>query len=475
MTGRRTLRPGGSSALRASRPPDPRGASRPSRSAPSLRLVPAGAVAGGGAEASPPGGGGGGEDEPRARQAIVLRYGELTLKGANRGRFVDAVGRSIRRAVAGLGATVRPMYGRCLVEGVGHSPEALARLRLVFGLSSVSPAWLLGKGGEQSPGAGAEQPAGAVDADRAIDEWSRTAIRLAGGAVARGARTFAVAAERPDKSFPLRSNEINARLGDAVRLATGMTVDLGRPDWTFRIEVGREAVFAWEGALPGAGGLPVGMGGRAMLLLSGGLDSPVAGHLAQKRGVTLDAVYFDAFPYTGPGAREKVVDLVRILARAQRTIDLHVVPFARVQEVLRDGAPADHLVILYRRAMVRIAERLCLRTGGSALVTGESLGQVASQTIENIRCIDAAATMPVLRPLISFDKSETIALARRLGTYEISIRPHADCCSLFVPKHPVTRGVPERVERIEAGVASSPAVEEAVAGVEVVTVDAEED
>ncbi|MDI7269428.1 MAG: tRNA uracil 4-sulfurtransferase ThiI [Myxococcota bacterium] len=428
-----------------------------------LRLVPAGAVAGDGAEASPPGGGGGGgddEDEPRARQAIVLRYGELTLKGANRGRFVDAVGRSIRRAVASLGATVRPMYGRCLVEGVGHSPEALARLRLVFGLSSVSPAWLLGKG--------------APDADRAIDEWSRTAIRLAGGAVARGARTFAVAAERPDKSFPLRSNEINARLGDAVRLATGMTVDLGRPDWKFRVEVGREAVFAWEGTLPGAGGLPVGMGGRAMLLLSGGLDSPVAGHLAQKRGVTLDAVYFDAFPYTGPGAREKAVDLARILARAQMTIDLHVVPFARVQEALRDGAPADHLVILYRRAMVRIAERLCLHAGGSALVTGESLGQVASQTIENIRCIDAAATMPVLRPLISFDKSETIALARRLGTYEISIRPHADCCSLFVPKHPVTRGAPERVERIEAGVASGPAVEEAVAGVEVVTVDAEE-
>jgi thiamine biosynthesis protein ThiI len=405
---------------------------------------PALAVLDGGTGPAPPEGG---DEGPRPREAIVLRYGELFLKGANRWRFVQAVDRHVRRAVADLGAAVRSIHARCLVEGVGHAPEALARLRLVFGISSVSPAWLLG---------------GDVAA------WERFAAERGRLAAQRGARTFAVDASRPDKRFPLRSQEVCVRLGDAIRQAAGLEVDLERPEWTFRVEIGREALFAWEGSLPGAGGLPVGSGGRALLLLSGGIDSPVAGYLAQKRGLELDAAYFDAFPYTGPGAREKAVDLARILSRAQESLALSVVPFARLQERLRDGAPADHLVLLYRRMMVRAAERLAARSGARALVTGESLGQVASQTLDNLACIEAVATAPILRPLISYDKSETIALARRLGTYEISIRPHADCCSLFVPKHPVTRGRAERLERIEAGIDWAGALDEAVAGVETV-------
>ena len=390
---------------------------------------------------------------PTAREAIIVRYGELFLKGANRWRFVEAVDRQVRRAVSELGAALRSVHGRLIVEGIGHAPEALARLRLVFGVASVSPAWLL---------------------EPDVAAWEPLAVERGKLARARGARNFAIATERPDKTFALRSSEICKRLGDAVRLQAGLEVDLGRPDWTFHVEIGREAIFAWEGALPGAGGLPVGTGGRALLLLSGGIDSPVAGHLSQKRGVTLDAIYFDAFPYTGPGAREKAVDLARILSRAQGTLDLYVVPFAKVQEKLRDGAPADWLVLLYRRMMVRVAERVAARTGAAALVTGESLGQVASQTLENLACIEAAATLPILRPLISFDKSETIVLARRLGTYDVSIRPHADCCALFVAKHPVTKGRADRLARFEAGIEWAAAVDDAVERTEKVPVREEE-
>jgi thiamine biosynthesis protein ThiI len=406
------------------------------------------AVIRGEGEASPPRPPG-----PTAREAIVVRYGELFLKGANRWRFLEAVDRQVRRTVRDLGAVLRAVHGRLLVEGVGHAPEALARLRLVFGVASVSPAWLL---------------------EPDVDGWEPLAVERGKLARARGARTFAIATERPDKTFALRSSEICKRLGDAVRLQAGMDVDLGRPDWTFHVEIGREAIFAWEGALPGAGGLPVGTGGRALLLLSGGIDSPVAGHLSQKRGVTLDAIYFDAFPYTGPGAREKAVDLARILSRPQGALDLYVVPFAKVQEQLRDGAPADWLVLLYRRMMVRVAERVAARTGAAALITGESLGQVASQTLENLACIEAAATLPILRPLISFDKSETIVLSRRLGTYDVSIRPHADCCALFVAKHPVTKGRADRLERFEAGIEWAAAVDDAVERIEKVRVGEEE-
>lgn len=408
------------------------------------RPVPRPALAlieGGGADHEPPDG----PEDPPGRPAIALRPGELFLKGANRRMFVDAVERQVRRAVSDLGAVVRRLHLRFLVEGVEHSPEALVRLRRVFGIHSVIPAWVL---------------------PREIEAWERFAVHRARIAIRRGARTFAIDCERPDKSFAMPSPEVNARIGSAVIEATGLEVDLDRPDWRFRLEVAREETFAWEGALPGAGGLPVGTGGRVMLLLSGGIDSPVAGHLIQKRGAVLDAVYFDAFPYTGPGARQKAVDLARRLAEAQGPLHLHVVPFALVQERLRDHAPADHLVLLYRRAMIRIAERLADKTGARGLATGESLGQVASQTLENLAVIDEVADLPILRPLISFDKSETIALARRIGTYDISIRSHADCCSLFVAKHPATRARPERVRGYEAAAEMGPSLEAAMAGVE---------
>jgi thiamine biosynthesis protein ThiI len=205
-----------------------------------------------------------------------------------------------------------------------------------------------------------------------------------------------------------------------------------------------------------------------MLLLSGGIDSPVAGHLLQKRGLELDAVHFHAFPYTGDGSKDKAVDLARLLARRQRRLRLHVVQFAKIQELFRDGCPAPYLVLLYRRAMIRIAEQLARRAKIAALATGESLGQVASQTLTNLATVEDAAGLSVLRPLLGFDKAETIEIARLIGSYETSIRAHDDCCTLFVPRHPETKGSAGRARKFEEQVDWQPLVDEAVDAVEVI-------
>lgn len=228
-----------------------------------------------------------------------------------------------------------------------------------------------------------------------------------------------------------------------------MPVDLDRPDLTVSIEIGHERTFVCGEKVAGAGGLPVGSSGTAMLLLSGGIDSPVAGWLAQKRGLRLQAIYFHSFPHTGDRAREKVVDLARILAGSQCGMKLWVVPFASIQEALQGGAPGRQLVLLYRRMMVRIAEAHARREGCEALVTGDSLGQVASQTLANLACVEKVATLPLLRPLIAYDKAETVKLARRIGTFEKSSEPAEDCCSLFVPSFPETRGRPVVLDDIE--------------------------
>jgi thiamine biosynthesis protein ThiI len=247
-----------------------------------------------------------------------------------------------------------------------------------------------------------------------------------------------------------------------------MGVDLERPDLAIGVEVGRDWTFLWVDRIEGAGGLPVGTSGKALLLLSGGIDSPVAGHMMQKRGLELEAVYFHAFPYTGDGARDKVVSLARVLARRQAGLKLHVVQFAAIQEALKERSDPSYLVLLYRRAMVRIAERIAARGKIKALATGESLGQVASQTLTNLAAVEDAATLPILRPLIGFDKAETIELARRIGTFDISVLPHDDCCTLFVPRHPQTRGSLARVVAMERGLDWERFIPAAAEGAEVV-------
>ena len=389
------------------------------------------------------------ETEPE--QFVALRPGEIFLKGRNRHRFESRLAQNVAAMLRPLGKyRVVSRHGRLFVHGsVTH--EIVTRLATTFGITSLSRATIC---------------------RRELPAISAIAVDAGRRAVEAGARSFAIDTRRPDKRFPIGSMEVNRLVGADVAVATSMRVDLEHPDTTIGIEIG-ESCFVYTDRVAGPGGLPVGMSGGALLLLSGGIDSPVAGWLAQKRGLRLEAVYFHAFPWVGDRARDQVVDLARMLARTQCGLRLSVVSFAPIQEALRDAAPAKLLVLLYRRMMVRIACALARREGLEALVTGDSLGQVASQTLPNLACIEAAATLPLLRPLVTFDKLETIALARRIGTFDKSAEPHEDCCSLFVPEHPETRGSTSVLLPIEAALPIEQWVVDAVAGVERETFDSE--
>jgi len=330
--------------------------------------------------------------------------------------------------------------------------EALDQLKRVFGLSSLSPA---------------------VAVPQDLEAIGAAAVELAAEHVKRRRpSSFRVKAKRSDKRFPTPSPEIGRLVGERVWERIQLPVNLVEPELTVGVEVGPVRSFVYVDRIPGAGGLPVGSSGRAALLLSGGIDSPVAGYLMQKRGCVLTAVYFHSPPYTGARTRAKVEELAGKLAPAQGGLTLHVVSFTAIQTAIRDGAPCEMAVVLYRRAMMRIASALSQRSGCLALVTGENLGQVASQTLENMICIEQAAALPVLRPLLSYATAETIELARRVGTYELSTLPYEDCCSLFVPRHPLTRARSERVEEVESHLALSALMAQAIAGAEAVSLPA---
>jgi thiamine biosynthesis protein ThiI len=310
--------------------------------------------------------------------------------------------------------------------------DACARLERVFGLVSLSA------------GAEAEPDLAAI---------TDTAIREARLAIARRPElgtSFKVEARRANKNFPVRSHDINCHVGGAIIDALGLPVDVHRPSLRIGIEVHSSTVYVFAETRPAPGGLPVGVSGRGLLLLSGGIDSPVAGWLAAKRGLFLEALTFHSPPFTGERAKDKVVSLLRILARWQVATTLHVAHFTETQQRLREAGPAELAVVLYRRMMIRVADRLCERNRCEAIVTGENLGQVASQTLPNMATIAAAARHLVLRPLLTYDKMETTALARRIGTYDTSALPFEDCCSLFVPAHPATAAKLAEVEAVEA-------------------------
>ncbi len=378
---------------------------------------------------------------------VVLRVGELFLKGRNRHLFEDVLERNVRRSLAGRDdVKVRRVHGRIFLTGAADE-DLMSRLRWVFGLSSYSLA---------------------VFCDKNIEAITETAIELSRAARMPEGSKFRIAARRSDKNFSHSSAQIGRDVGSAVAVDSGMGVDLEQPDLAIGVEVGKDWTFLWTGRQDGGGGLPVGTSGKTMLLLSGGIDSPVAGHMMQKRGLELEAVYYHAFPYTGDGAKDKVVELARVLARRQARLRLNVVQFAKIQEALKEAVDPSYLVLLYRRAMIRLAIRLCGDRKIPALTTGESLGQVASQTLVNMATVEEVASVPVLRPLVGFDKYETIDLARKIGTYEISIRPHDDCCTLFVPKHPQTKGLARKARQMEERIDWEPLYDEAVQTVELI-------
>lgn len=367
----------------------------------------------------------------------MVRPGELFLKGQNRPFFEKHLVRHLTRAVRPLGGTVQRFHGRvALWVPASGAAEAESRLTGVFGMSSYSPAVLVPR-----------------DPDAILPVARQELVKALEGWPGPGLPRFKVETHRADKSFPVTSPELNQRIGGALAIEMGLPVDLRKPELRLEIEIARQHSFVTCRRIRGAGGLPVGTAGPVTLLLSGGLDSPVAGYLLARRGCTLNPITFESPPYTGPDARDKIRDLCLLLARHVGALRLRVVRFTETQMVIRRECPPRLAVVLYRRMMLRVAEQAARADGALALATGDSLGQVASQTLENLHAVGQVATLPLLRPLITHDKVEIVALAERIGSYPISIRPHVDCCSLFVPEHPETRARLERVSEAEATLA----------------------
>ena len=366
-------------------------------------------------------------------ELCVVRYAEIFLKGQNRHFFEERLQRNLRAALKPLeGAHVQRLHGRMLVDpGPAGVARAIERLTRVFGVASLSPAVVV------SPD---------------LEALAEAALALTRAEVERrpAKPRFKVETRRSDKRFPFTSPQVSQEIGARIFETLALPVDVHEPDLVVTVEIGVERSFVFAATIQGPGGLPVGTAGRVAALVSGGIDSPVAAWLAMKRGCEVDAVYFHSFPYTGDRTKEKVRELCRVISAWHGPMTLWVVHFTDVQKALRAAGPAELAVVLYRRMMLRIAAERARLSGCKALVTGESLGQVASQTLDNLAVIDDAAPLPVLRPLIASDKTEIIAMARRIGTYEISVQPYDDCCSLFTPKHPATKARLALVEEAEA-------------------------
>ncbi|MGB9887027.1 MAG: tRNA uracil 4-sulfurtransferase ThiI [Moorellales bacterium] len=383
-------------------------------------------------------------------QVVLVRYGEIALKGQNRRFFEQRLVNNIERQLKGLAPRrVSLVSGRVLVPLRDDWEEVEERLAAVCGIVSFSPARVV-------PGDLA-----------AIQETAREEMAL----VATEGDTFKVEARRADKTFPLTSPELARQVGAyLLRRLPGLKVDVHRPRHRLMIEVRREGTYIYTRMVPGTGGLPVGVSGRGVLLLSGGIDSPVAGFLAARRGVEIVPVHFHSFPFTGERSKEKVIDLCRVLARYVGPLRLHVAHFTDIQKAIVQFCPEELRVTIMRRMMLRVAARVAEAEGAIALITGESLGQVASQTMESLAVIGAVTDRPILRPLIGFDKAEIVEQARKLGTYEISIRPYEDCCTLFVPAHPATKPKPERVQAAESRLDVEGLVEACLARTEIIEI-----
>jgi thiamine biosynthesis protein ThiI len=378
--------------------------------------------------------------------SVVVHYGELALKGRNRPWFINTLVRSMRAALADLDVRdVRAMVGRIVVR---LGPEAdwkevRERLRRLPGIGNFSRA------------------------THVPPDLAAIGDAVAAAVAGRSAKSFRVTARRADKRFPVRTPDIERTIGKRVQDATGWPVDLSSPDATIRIEILTNDAFFYFDKEAGAGGLPVGTSGKVMCLLSGGIDSPVAAWRMIRRGCRAHFVHFHSYPILSRTSQDKARAQVQRLTRAQLRSRLYLVPFGGIQQQVVVSVPPPLRVVIYRRLMMRIAERIAWKIGAHALVTGDAVGQVASQTIENLAVVGSVATLPILRPLIGFDKEEITAEAQRLGTYETSIIPDEDCCTLFTPRFPTTRATRAAVEQGEAELEIAALVERAVADAEV--------
>ena len=382
-------------------------------------------------------------------EMILLKLGELVLKGLNRRSFEDKLQANIHRRLNNLGqfrvytrqstTYVEPMREDCDMDGAWEA------MKKVFGVVGLSRARACEKDKDAILQACREY----------LDE------RL------KSARSFKVETKRADKTFPMTSIQLSQYVGGELHeLYPNLQVDVHHPELTVYVEIRDYAAFVHANPDPGAGGLPVGINGRAVALLSGGIDSPVASWMIAKRGVALEMVHFFSYPYTSPEAKDKVIELARLLTPYTGRLTVHVVPFTAIQEELRRSCPEELFTIIMRRFMMRISEAVARRCGAKALVTGECLGQVASQTMEAMAVTGAVVEMPILRPCVGLDKEEIVQIARKIGTFETSILPYEDCCTVFTPRHPRLRPLPGEVEAAESKLDIEGMVRAAVEGIE---------
>lgn len=379
-------------------------------------------------------------------KAIILRYSEIHLKGNNRGFFENTLIENIKKALKGIGYNFTKTNGRYVISyyKADSEEDIIEKLQKVFGLHSLSVCFVTNSN---------------------LDDITQAALQLG---VTRG--TFKVECNRADKTFPMKSYDIAAELGG--RLLDNypeLTVDIHNPQNIVYVDLREnKKTFVFTSSMHMAGGLPVGCGGKGLLLLSGGIDSPVAGYMMAKRGMKLSAIHFHSYPFTGVKAKEKVLALAQKLSHYTCGIKVSIVPFTDIQVKIHENCPEEFMITIMRRFMMRIAERLAKKTGASALITGESLGQVASQTIESINVTNSVVSMPVLRPLIGFDKEDIIKISYNIDTYETSILPYEDCCTVFLPKHPVIKPKKEIIERAESRLDIETLVETAVENIETI-------
>lgn len=356
-------------------------------------------------------------------KAFLIKYAEIGIKGKNRYMFEDALIRQMEYVLKDVEGTFRVTkeQGRIYVqtEGTFDYDETVDALKRVFGIALICPV--------------------VIKEDQGYEQLAQDVVEYVEHVYPDKNKTFKMHVRRAKKTYPGTSMELNAKLGEKIlETYPQMKVDVHQPEIMITVEI-REKIYIYSESIPGPGGMPIGTNGKAMLLLSGGIDSPVAGYMIAKRGVKIDAVYFHAPPYTSERAKQKVVDLAKLVARYSGPIQLHIVNFTDIQLYIYDKCPHEELTIIMRRYMMKIAEAIGKRTGCLGLITGESIGQVASQTVQSLAATNEVCTMPVFRPVIGFDKQEIVDIALKINTYETSIQPFEDCCTIFVAKHPVTK------------------------------------
>ncbi|WP_019154860.1 tRNA uracil 4-sulfurtransferase ThiI [Robertmurraya massiliosenegalensis] len=387
---------------------------------------------------------------------ILIRYGEISTKGRNRNKFVEKLKKSIQRAISDFpNAKVQGQRERMYIVLNGdNGDEIIERIRGIFGIQSFSPA---------------------IKTSKDLEEMKSAALQLFREVYTEG-KSFKITARRADKTYQLDTNELNQEFGaHLLKNVPDLKVDVKNPDIDLRVEVRPEATYLSCENIQGAGGLPIGSSGKAMLMLSGGIDSPVAGYLAMKRGLEVEAVHFFSPPFTSERSKQKVIELAEKLAKANGGyFTLHIVPFTATQQAIQKQIPENYTMTTTRRMMLNITDKLRVRHEGLAIVTGESLGQVASQTLESMYAINAVTSTPILRPLVMMDKTDIIKIAREIDTHDISIQPYEDCCTVFVPASPKTKPKREKVEYYESFFDFEHLIQEAVDKTETIRISPKE-